>query len=142
MTRKDKKMPITLDPKAVFRVVLETDLEKSPQPAFLYRHLSAIEAKRTRESIASQPDSWQQVRTAILAGLVGWEYLTDPASGQPIAFDAAKPDLILEVCTDIEIGELLAKTSHERSMTAEDRKKSGPPLPSDAAKSAGAVAGS
>jgi hypothetical protein len=132
-------MPISLDPKAVFRVVLEVDEGKSPQPVFLYRHLSAIEAKRTRESIAAQSDRWEQVRSAIMAGLVGWEHLTDPVSGKLIAFDAEK---IFDICTDLELGEIMAKTAHERSMTAEDRKKSGPPSPSELENSAAAAAGS
>jgi hypothetical protein len=134
-------MPISLDPKAVFRVVLEVDEGKSPQPAFLYRHLSAIESKRTRESIVAQSDRWEQVRLSVLTGLAGWEHLTDPASGQPLLFDANNPDQIFEICTDMELGEILAKTAHARSMTAEDRKKSGPPSPSESENSAAAAAG-
>lgn len=135
-------MPISLDPKAVFRVVLEVDQDKSPQPAFLFRHLSAIEAKRTRESIASQPDRWEQVRLAILTGLVGWENMIGIVSGKPIEFDPDEPDAIFDLCTDLELGEIMAKTAHQRSMTTDDRKKSGPPLPSEPENSAAAVAGS
>jgi hypothetical protein len=132
-------MPISLDPKAVFRVVLEVDEGKSPQPAFLYRHLSALDSRQTREAIKAQPDRWEQVRLGLLTGLVGWEHLIDPANGQPIAFDAEK---IFEICTDQELGEILAKVAAARSMTADDRKKSGSPLPSEAENSAAAAAGS
>jgi hypothetical protein len=135
-------MPISLDPKAVFRVVLEVDEGKSPQPAFLYRHLSALERYRTKDGMSAETDDMARLRMGLMAGFVGVENMIDPETGKAITLDAKDPDCILNLCTDGEIGEILAKTAHERSMTAEDRKKSGPPSPSELENSAADAAGS
>lgn len=138
-------MPIALDPKAVFRVVLDVDRDKDPQPAFLYRFLPASKIRRLEDLMRqlkagnAGPETWIKIEEMILTGLVGWDNITDEA-GTPIVFDPKKPAAIFDICTDRELGELMVKVMAGRSLDRDDRKKSEPPLPSDTKDSADAAA--
>lgn len=137
-------MPIALDPKAVFRVVLESDQGKDPRPAFLYRHLSASKIRQIEEVMRrlradkAGPDTWPKIESVILAGLAGWENIFDE-SGNPILYDPANPKAIFDICTDRELGELMVKIMAGRMLDADDRKKSEPQPAVDTANSAGAA---
>lgn len=138
-------MPIALDPKAVFRVVLDVDQDKDPQPAFLYRYLPSSKIRRLEERMrelkagTAGPETWPKIEEVLLTGLVGWENITDE-HGVPILFDPQKPSGIFDICTDRELGELMVKVMAGRSLDRDDRKKSEPPLPSDTKGSADVAA--
>lgn len=141
-------MPIALDPQATFKVVLDVDKDKTPTPAFLYRYLSAARVRRNEEelehirSAGTAKDVWNKIQEIVLTGLVGWENLIDPETGKSIPFDSNRPEAIFDVCTSAEIGEIMARVSSGRTISKDDRKKSGPPSPTGTESSAGAVAGS
>ena len=135
-------MPFVVDPGAIHRIVLAADENKTPQPAFLYRHLSFrkfAEFEALRSSIGKEDlsESIRKQFAALADGLVGWENLVDPATGQPIAFDAEKmPDVL----TISEAQEILMKRLTGAVPSVEDKKKLPSPSECDMASSAKDVA--
>lgn len=124
-------MPFVVDPEAIQRIVLASDEGKSPEPVFLYRHLSFrkfAELEALRASIGKE-DLAVSIRkqfAALSDGLVGWENLTDPIHGKPIPFNpSAMPDLL----TVAEAQEILIKRLTGAVPSIEDKKK----LPSPSA---------
>ena len=75
-------MPLSIDPNATFRIVLDSDQGKDPEPAFIYRYLTGKEWRklaRLTEEMA-QPsgitESLDKIYEAVLIGFHGWENIT------------------------------------------------------------------
>jgi hypothetical protein len=126
-------MPFVVDPGAIHRIVLSSDEDKTPQPVFLYRHLSFrkfAELETLRSSIGKEDlaESIRKQFSALADGLVGWVNLVDPDTGQLIPFDPARmPDLL----TVAEAQEILMKRLTGAVPSVEDKKKLPSPSASD-----------
>lgn len=118
-------MPFVVDPLAIHRIVLAVDESKSPQPAFLYRHLSFrkfAELEALRASIGKEDlaESIRKQFAALSDGLLGWENINDPETGEPIPFGPEKmPDLL----TISEAQEILMKRLTGAVPSVDDKKK-------------------
>lgn len=132
-------MPLVLEPKAKFEVVLDCDSKKykEKQPTFIFKYLSSRKWKEmARLSDAFDKDDSGEtaidtVFKAIGMSLVGWRNMTDP-DGSEIAFDAESLD---DIVTPAEALELM-QAAVSQLPTPEDKKKLGSPSPSTTAKSA------
>jgi hypothetical protein len=125
-------MPFVVDPFAIQRIVLSSDEGKSPQPAFLYRHLSFrkfAELEALRASIGKEEfsESIRKQFAALADGLVGWENIHGPA-GEPIPFN---PDAMPDLLTISEAQEILIKRLTGAVPSVDDKKKLPSPSPSD-----------
>jgi hypothetical protein len=126
-------MPLAADPNALQRIVLDSDKDKSPQPAFIYRYLTYrrwVEFQTMQEEL-NKADAMESIRRqfeAMADGLVCWEHINDPQTGQPLAFDRNKmPDIV----TLYEAQEILMKRMKQSVPGVEDKKKLLSPSESD-----------
>lgn len=130
-------MPLACDPTAVQRIVLSDDQAAAAPPTFLYRYLTyrqQIELSRFQESLPDAAASAFEKQEAFLtSGLVGWEHITDPATGQPMPFD---PTRILDVVTLTEAQEILSRRLLGNLPDLEAKKKLPSPSASDTARPA------
>ena len=131
-------MPLACDPTSTHRIVLKTDQGKSPEPAFLYRFLTYrqfIELSDFQDGLKDRPadDSLRIQEVWLQRGLVGWEHITDPDTGQPMPFDAAR---IMDVVGMFEAQEILGQRMMGNLPSLEDKKKLPSPSASDTAKPA------
>lgn len=136
-------MPRALDPSATFKVVLEADLNKVPQPAFIYRYLTGAEQlefammtdsiKEAKKAEGPGPLMDEIFRKAQL-GLVGWEKMTDPATGKKIPFAASKLNAVVSM---VEAQELIGQVFEiSLKVPVDIKKKLGSQSPSATKKSA------
>lgn len=128
-------MPILFDPEHVIRIVLDSDTDKPNPPTFLYRATSWRETLGLAQKYDDLPSvveksgaeaGFDLVAQLATTGLVGWENMVDPATGQAVPFDR---DALLDILTMPELGELIAKVQNARRLSGEDRKKSESPSP-------------
>ncbi len=136
-------MPMPYDPDAVLRIVLESDENKSPQPAFLYRHLSyrkwcQLEELQRRLAEMRAEDVLRKQMEFLEDGLAGWENITDPDTGQPLPFDKSR---IADIVSMVEAQEILQKRLVAGIPGIDVKKKSSLPSVSDTGKSAEAAKG-
>ncbi len=136
-------MPLLLDANSTFPIVLKTDEDKTRdiQPRFIARVFS----KRKWKEVATLSDRFEEaaggadvmvVVTAIFEqGLVGWENMIDPETGEEIQFSLDRAEDIL---TSLEAVELMQKIVAQR-ITLPDKKKLGSLSGSDTGKAANPV---
>ena len=135
-------MPLVLEPKAKFEVVLDCDTHKlkEKQPTFIFKYLSSRKWKEmARLSDAFDKDDSGEtaidtVFKAIEMSLVGWRNMIDP-DGSQIAFDVEALD---DIVTPAEALELM-QAAVSQLPTPEDKKKLDSPSPSSTARSAKAA---
>jgi len=126
-------MPLAVDPQARFRIVLQSDRDAEPEPAFLCKYLSAALWRRVGrvqdriEDLDGADEVVDLVFDAIKLGIVGWENMLD--------YDEFDADKLEEVLTIMEAQELLQKIMIQ-GMDVEVKKKSESPLPSSTEESA------
>jgi hypothetical protein len=126
-------MPLAADPNATQRIVLAGDENKNPQPAFIYRVLTyrkwaKLQAMMDNLKNESADAAIRSQFDALAEGLIGWEHIVDPETGQPAAFDAARmPDIV----TMFEAQEILMKRLQLALPSVEDKKKLPSPSASD-----------
>lgn len=118
-------MPFAVDPNAVQKIVLDCDKDKDPQPAFFYRHLTyrkfvELDAMRTSIGKDDPSESYRKQFAALSDGLVGWQFICDPVTGQVIPFDAG---MIPDIVTLSEAQEILMKRMTGAIPSVEDKKK-------------------
>jgi hypothetical protein len=123
-------MPLAIDPNATQRIVLDSDKDKNPQPAFIYRHLTYrkfMEFEHNRTSMDAQnPEAAMKKQIEMLQdGLVGWENMG-------IGFDATK---IADLLTLAEVQEVIMRRMLGAVPSVDDKKKLPLPLNSDTASS-------
>jgi len=119
-------MPLVLEPKAKFEVVLDCDLKKpkEEQPTFIFKYLSSRKWKEmARLSDAfDKDDSGEKaidtVFKAIGMSLAGWRNMTGQ-DGSEIAFDLKMLD---DIVTPAEALELM-QAAVSQLPTVEDKKK-------------------
>jgi len=127
-------MPIATDPEATFKIVLEGDKKKDPEPGFIYRHLTGrqwgrvCEANNTLEKCETDSEIIDKVYGACRIGLVGWENIIDPATNEPMPFE---PDKLEDVLAITEATELMVKLRASGILGAECKKKLDSLLDSD-----------
>lgn len=123
-------MPITTDPEARIELVLDSDKDKQPQPAFIYRVLNGREWRKVAkvfdalqsgevEGMSAQLDA---IYETVATGLMDWKNMNDPETGEPIPFNKEDIDLVLnpiEASTDL-MGKILGAVMP----THDDKKKS------------------
>lgn len=104
-------MPLALEPGEPFAIVLECDKDKSPQPRFLYRALScrewrvAAKASAAMTDASNGADALDQLFGILQAGLLGWENMTDPQTGDKVPFNPADLDTLLIIPEAMELME-------------------------------------
>jgi hypothetical protein len=131
-------MPLALEPGGRYPVVLESDADKpaDSRPTFYFRALSGRkwrEAARISDGLERHKDSFvaiEQLYDALLWGLVDWENMIDPDTGEPIPFDPAELDAILQ---PPEAAELVPKMLGVGQLTRAERKNSASPRSSNTA---------
>jgi len=131
-------MPIALDPKATFNIVLESDKAKPKpeQPRFIYHHLTArqwmhISDVLNKLETLKDNEVVSKIFDACKIGLVGWENMTG-LSGKPITF---RPKAMEDMLTLTEATELLVALSVS-SLLGDSKKKLELPSGSGTARSA------
>jgi len=117
-------MPIGLDPNQTFKIVLETDKDKDPQPCFVYKYLTS----RQWRDLAAMEDLVDRAKSAveifdksieaISTGLVGWENMAGQDAAE-IPFDQEK---LADLLTLGEVQELFQKVLAQ-GVGSEDKKK-------------------
>jgi hypothetical protein len=137
-------MPLAADPTATHRIVLLADRDKAPQPAFVYRYLSYrqwIALSQFQEGLAAMDaaDAIRQQEHWLTAGLVGWEHICCPDTGQPLPFD---PQRLLDVITITEAQELIGQRMLSNIPDLETKKKLSSPSDCGTESSAKAAGGS
>lgn len=134
-------MPIALEPGGRYPVVLEIDKNKpeATRPTFYFKALAGRkwrEAARISDSLELQRDSFQvvdQLYEAVKWGLVDWEHMIDPETGQAIPFNPDDLDLIIQPA---EAAELIPKMLTAGLPTGDERKNSESPHSSNTENSA------
>ena len=120
-------MPQICDGKRV-KVVLPSDEHKTEKvPAFIYRPLNGREFIQMAEVNDRMVEGDMKVaerlglvyKTAAI-GLVGWENMTDPVTGQQFDFKAADLDLLVN---PFEVQSLLEKVMEAMQPSNDDKKK-------------------
>ena len=120
-------MPQICDGKRV-KVILPSDEHKTEKvPAFIYRPLNGREFIRMAEVNDRMVEGDMKVaerlglvyETAAI-GLVGWEYMTDPTTGNEFAFNPVDLDLIVN---PFEVQSLLEKVMEAMQPSNDDKKK-------------------
>ena len=136
-------MPLALDPNRTFKVVLESDRDRKPVPAFIYRYLTGAEQLEfamitDRIDEAKEAEGPGQMMDEIFrmaaVGLVGWENMIEPATGRKIPFAASKLKTIATMAEAQELAGLV----FERCLVVpiDVKKKLGSQSPSVTKKSA------
>jgi len=105
----------SINKKNTFKIILECDIGKVPQPAFIYRSLTLCQLKTLMgmEQRLREDDPEGQMDLLMEAcgtGLVGWEHMTDPDTGKKIAFDRG---LLGDLITISEANELVVKMTKQ-----------------------------
>lgn len=130
-------MPLALNPKAKFTVVLKSDLHKTTKerPVFLYRYLNGHEW----DQVASSSDRLQELKEqadaegkdansivfeAAGTGLVGWKNMIDPKTKKGIPFRTGVKQL-KKIVGQSEALELIGKILQQQKPTEKDLKKFG-----------------
>jgi len=131
-------MPLACDPTARQRIVLDGDKDKTPQPVFFYRFLTYRqfnELAEFQDSLKGKPapDSIRTQEAWLKRGLLGWEHIGDPETGQPLAVD---PERIMDVVNMFEAQEILLQRLMGNLPSLDDKKKLPSPSASDTAKPA------
>jgi len=132
-------MPKAMDPNARYRVVLKSDENKAPAPTFIYPFLVGRQQTRMMEIYNAINDGNDPVvnvqKTFEMASmfLVGWDNITDPATGEPIPFDPAK---LADICSVLEAMELAQRVLFGQTLDTHDKKKLDLPSESGTADSA------
>ena len=105
-------MPIAMDKDTRFVYVLQTDRAKETNKPTFYFSALTMAAWRKMNQRAKQIDDCKNVEDAlaelcsmITAHLVGWENMTNPATGQPLKFNKNK---LADLITMNEAWELIA----------------------------------
>ena len=117
-------MPLILEAKRTFKVVLETDKEKENRPYFEFKYLSGRKWKEVADEADAIDDSGSgraaidQLFKCLQLGLVGWGFMTDPVTDEPIDYD---PERLDDIVTIKEAHELLAKFRNQ-DFEADDQK--------------------
>lgn len=143
-------MPRLLSPQSRTPVVLESDADAPPpRPTFYVRLLNGAEYPEFAEDYERlwKPDQKAREVTELrydLArrGLVGWEHLRDPDSGQPIPFD---PALLEQIVDPWEVLEIINAIYTGGRLTTDEKKPSASPpssAPEDSADAAPPAAAS
>lgn len=119
-------MPIALEPGGRYPVVLEIDKDKpaATRPTFYFRALSGRKIKEATSYLAELKESanddmaFVKFFDAVRVGLVGWEHMIDPETGEPIAYDPQELDALVTpheamelFYKMIEVGAVPAKNS-------------------------------
>ena len=126
-------MPIALEPKNKFKVVLESDQKKAPdqQPYFEFKFLSG----RDWKSLCAEADKLESKKfkggaDAIDAifkllgfGLVGWSGMIDPKTNKAIPYNLKELDRLLTID---EASELVQKFKNQ-GVEVDERKNSDSP---------------
>lgn len=122
-------MPKSLDPSSRITMVLACDLDKpkETQPRIFARTLTLNQQRRLMEAMGRMR-SCEQAEDKLTAALdaaevclLGWENMTDPHSGDPIAFSR---DAIGDVLSIDELVEVFDAVSSTSTASAADKKKS------------------
>ena len=133
-------MPLAMDPKQMFKVVLRTDEDKpvESQPRFIFQFLTGREWKalaRLREGfneLPTGPAGFDVVCDAVRVGLCGWENITDRQTGEMIPYNPAELDSVITFSESLELFFLLLSRA---TMDSSDKKKLDLPLASSTAES-------
>ena len=119
-------MPIATDPENTFKIVLEGDKGKEPEPGFVYRHLTArqwgkvCDAHQNLEKCKDDQEIIDLVFGVCRIGLVGWENIIEPATGKPMPFE---PDRLEDVLAITEATELMVMVRASGILGADCKKK-------------------
>lgn len=121
-------MPRALEPNQRFPYVLQFDRDKpeGEQPTFWFRSLSMREWKTLarlydaldQDNVVKRLDD---VIAAIRIGLVGWNNLIDPDTGEQIPY---APDELERLIDPFEANELFEALVGQNRATADDKKNS------------------
>ena len=135
-------MPLALDPKQRFKLVLKSDqfTPSEKQPRFVFHFLSGRQWKEAAaiddqlaQGGSGVVQGLSQVCAALRIGLVDWENMIDGATGQPIPYDPADLDRIINLS---EAFELLYGMMDRMRLDTDDKKKFESPSPSATAAAA------
>ena len=122
-------MPVYTDPTIKIRLVLETDKDKEQPPTFIYRALNGREWRQVAQmfdrlqagEIGGMTEQLDAIYETVSVGLLDWENMNDPTTGEPIPFNKSDVDLVLnpiEASTDL-MGQILGAVAPKH----EDKKK-------------------
>lgn len=120
-------MPRSLDPSSRITIVLAGDADKlrETQPRIFARTLTINQQRKLMAAMGRmKTDPEYKIDAALDAAeicLVGWENMTDPATGSQIEFSR---DAIGDVLSFEELCEVFNAVSSAGSLTASDKKKS------------------
>lgn len=125
-------MPRSLDPSSRLTLVLACDVDKprEQQPRFYARCLTLNQQRQlltTVEAMQAATSPTAKMDAALDAAalcIVGWENMTDPATGQPLTFSR---EAIGDVLSMQELAEVFDAVTTASTTTADDKKKSESP---------------
>lgn len=134
-------MPRALEPNQRFSVVLDFDKAKpeDQQPRFWFRALSLRDYRALYSKVEALEESentdqaYQRMMECLSFGLVGWENMVDPQTGEEIAFDI---DTLPDIVDPFETRELVYAMAHQNRVSVEDKKNSASSPSSNAESSA------
>lgn len=123
-------MPVYTDPTIKIRLVLEMDKDKEQPPTFIYRALNGREWRQVAKmydrcqagDFGGMCEQLDAIYETVSIGLLDWENMNDPITGDPIPFNTSDIDLILnplEASMDL-MGKLISAVA----LNYEDKKKS------------------
>lgn len=121
-------MPRSLDPSSRLTMVLACDVDKPPesQPRIFARTLTLNQQRKlmaAMDRMKKSETASDKISAALDAAevcLVGWENMTDPASGQAIAFSR---ETIGDVLSLEELVEVFGAVTAAATPSGEDKKK-------------------
>jgi len=118
-------MPLALDPKLTFEIVLDSDKFKEKPPTFTYRYLNGREWRRVGqiqdqlEKAGGADQVVDLVLEAASVGLIGWSGMIEPSTGAEIPFDLESLDLVVGMR---EANELIVKMMEQLPSIADKKK--------------------
>lgn len=120
-------MPKGIDPNQKYKVVLDSDKEKTSPPTFIYRYLTGRQQLAAIEKYdniddknSSQIENIRKTFNLAREHLIGWDNIIDPISGGCIEFN---PDHLEDICTVLEAMELCQKVLYGQVLDLESKKK-------------------
>lgn len=126
-------MPLALSTTELFRIVLHCDKDLDPQPAFIYRYITAGQQRKIAnkfDELDKAPDAdkcFDGMFEMAAVGLVDWENMFNPETNQVIPFDVKKFDQIIG---SMELQEIILKLLAQHP-NIDDKKKLDLPSESD-----------
>jgi hypothetical protein len=118
-------MPLALSKTERFRIVLNSDKDLDPQPAFIFRYITAEQQREVArkfdelDTVADAEKCFDGMFEMAATGLVGWENMFHPETDKEIPFDVKKFDNIIG---SMELQEIILKLLAQHP-NIDDKKK-------------------